>query len=127
MRVSVYFNLHKRLFSVRAESGPSKGRVIAHTDAVFILGARYVVNKAGRERVLREKRKNVHAFVRGNLICTGDGVPSVERGKPVGYNPYRADHFELNPGTDLGEPIHGSYGAVLRLVDGKPRMWALLS
>ena len=64
MRVEVYFNLHKKTFSVRS---CRTGRVIHHTDKVHIANPEFVVRKAGRERVLREGKKNVHAFVRGDV------------------------------------------------------------
>lgn len=73
MRVSVYFNLHKKLFSVRAEDGPAKGRVIAHADRVLMHFCNMVVSQAGNARVRREGRKNVHAFIRGELsMFSGD-------------------------------------------------------
>lgn len=64
MRVEVYWNLHKHTFSVR---NTKTGRVLFHADEVWIDDAQFVVRKSGRERVLREGKKNVHAFVRGTL------------------------------------------------------------
>ena len=49
-KVEVYFNLHKKLFSVR---DCKTGRVIDHTNHVAIANPQFVVRKAGRERVLR--------------------------------------------------------------------------
>ena len=60
MKVEIYYNLHKNVFSVR-----HKGRVIQHTSMAVIKDAEYVVRPAGRAKVLREGKKNVHAFVRG--------------------------------------------------------------
>ena len=72
MRVFVYFNLHKKCFSIKALEGADKGRVIAHRDTVVLDGCKLLVSEAGRQRVLREKRKNVHAGVSGTWInyCT---------------------------------------------------------
>lgn len=67
MRVSVYFNLHRKLFSVRAEDGPEKGRVIAHADALGLHFCKLIVGQAGNAKVRREGRKNVHAFIKGDL------------------------------------------------------------
>ncbi|CAB4165115.1 hypothetical protein UFOVP823_10 [uncultured Caudovirales phage] len=39
MRVFVYWNLHRKLWSVRAAEGPNKGRVIAHRECVYLLHA----------------------------------------------------------------------------------------
>ncbi|RWM84294.1 hypothetical protein [Mesorhizobium sp.] len=90
MRVEVYWNFNRKCYSVRALEGPSKGRVIGHRERVNIHNAKFVVRKAGRDRVRREKRKNVHAFVRGDLDCLGVlDEPTVG----VGYNPYQWDSF----------------------------------
>ena len=67
IRVEVYWNLHKRLFSVRALEGENKGRVIDHAYGVRLSDATFVSQPAGRERVRREGVKNVHAFVRGHM------------------------------------------------------------
>lgn len=96
MRVEVYRNLHTGTWSVRdLEPGsPTRGRVIDHPGSVILDHPEFVVQPAGRERVRREGQKNVHAFVRGELV---DEVPefSVEIGEQVTYNPYKNDSFVL--------------------------------
>ena len=97
MRVFVYFNLHKKCFSIKALEGADKGRVIAHRDTVVLDGCKLMVSEAGRQRVLREKRKNVHAGVSGTWI-NGDRVESHFEflsmvGRQVTYNPYKYDSF----------------------------------
>lgn len=82
-KVWVYFNLHKKLFSVRY-----KGRVIAHLNKVFLANALFKVSEKGRQRVLRESKKNVHAFVVGNLE---EG--SLKNGVALTYNPYLFENF----------------------------------
>lgn len=67
MKVFVYFNLHKGLWSIRAEEGPHKGKVVAHASQLSLSDCTFKVSEAGRQRVLREKRKNVHAGVHGQL------------------------------------------------------------
>ena len=102
MRVEVYFNLHKHLFSVRSARS---GRVILHTDKVHIDNPEFVVRQGGRQRVLEERKKNVHAFVRGNIthfsdyMCVEQDDGTVEYVKKcptldnVMYNPYKYDSF----------------------------------
>jgi hypothetical protein len=90
-RVEVYWNLHRDLFSVRALSGPDKGRVVTHTRLIDLGDVTFVVQPAGRARVLAEGRKNVHAFVRGTVLCSLDGV-NADYTK-VTYNPYKTDSF----------------------------------
>jgi len=96
MRVEVYFNLHKKLFSVR---DCKTGRVVHHTHLIWIEDPVFVVRKAGREKVLREKKKNVHAFVRGTWFKVQSDL-DVSRlidhqacSDEVTYNPYKYDSF----------------------------------
>ena len=90
MRVEVYFNLHKYIWSVRSAR---TGRVLLHTDKVHIKDPEFVVRKAGRERVLREGKKNVHAFVRGEATYFDDFDPNYLDYTLVSYNPYKFDTF----------------------------------
>lgn len=69
MRVSVYFNLHRKLFSVRAEQGPSKGLVIGHAEGVTLDNVTYHVGKAGQAKVRATGQKNIHATVRGTIAA----------------------------------------------------------
>lgn len=99
MRVQVYWNLHKKCWSVVAFEGDRKGRVVSHTDQVFLEDVKFAVQPAGNARVRREGRKNVHAFVRG------EWVPEFEQGKArrsVMYNPYKFETFVF---ADNHEPV----------------------
>ena len=57
-KVRVYRNLHKNCFSVK-----QGGLVRCHADHVTLEDCKFIVSKAGQERVRDEGRKNVHAFV----------------------------------------------------------------
>ena len=97
MRVFVYFNLHRKCFSIKALEGDRKGRVVAHSTTVVLEGCKFKVSEAGRQRVLREKRKNVHAGVTGTWI-NADRVESCYEflsmvGRQVSYNPYKYSSF----------------------------------
>ena len=52
---------------------------------------RYLVGQAGREKVLREKRKNVHAGVSGYYVERVPGIP--DKAKEITYNPYKHKTF----------------------------------
>jgi len=70
------------------------GRVIQHLAAVYLKNCTYKVSQAGRQRVLREKRKNVHAMVVGELVTQSDNFPQSKQGfRPVYYNPYKVSTF----------------------------------
>ena len=91
MRVFVYYNLHRKLWSVKALEGPRKGLVVLHSHAVLLQDATPKVSEAGRQRVLKEKRKNVHAGIVGQLVPMGaeGGFPGFPGGAEVTYNPYK--------------------------------------
>ncbi len=99
MRVFVYFNLHKKCFSIKALEGAMKGKVIAHRDTVVLENCKFKVSEAGRQRVLREKRKNVHAGVTGvwteSVRDTADFDALSVTGRQVTYNPYKYAQFVI--------------------------------
>ena len=88
MTVFVYYNLHKHTWSIR---DTRTGLVIGHSDTVLLADAQGKVSQAGRERVLRDKRKNVHAGITGTLVHTG--VEGYFPGLEVTYNPYKYATF----------------------------------
>lgn len=92
MRVFVYKNLHRDCYSVRDESTK---RVSLHAVFVYMEDATLSVGKKGRERVLKERRKNVHAGIRGTLMGYGKAVQfgPPEGWVPVTYDPYKYDSF----------------------------------
>ncbi len=126
MKVFVYRNLHQNCWSVKSKE---TGRVIAHADEVQLSGVEYKVSQAGRDRVLREKSKNVHAGLVGTLVDydpLGGHVPTYPGAsfssdpwaKPgpadpvnVTYNPYKYSQFVVKHSE---EPIAKSDTAILR-------------
>jgi len=93
MKVRVYRNLHKKCFSVQEKT--EKGwRVKRHATSIVLKNASFRVSEAGRKRVLKEKRKNVHAFIEGYEIKNSTQKHKCE--VCVSYNPYKCDHFETN-------------------------------
>lgn len=102
MRVFVYYNLHRKLWSIKALEGENKGRVIAHSNYVLLADAHGKVSEAGRQRVLREKRKNVHAGIVGTLAGLDAealrGLSEITHGQRgwfsrITYNPYKYESF----------------------------------
>lgn len=92
--VEVYRNLHKKCWSVR-----QGGKVKVHTSYICLQDVKFVVQPAGREKVLREQKKNVHAFVKGYLIShktINDGWRGLSIAwtmDVVTYNPYKHPYF----------------------------------
>jgi hypothetical protein len=116
--VYVYRNLHNGLFSVW-----HKGKVLAHVPEIHLENAEFRVRESGRQKVLREKKKNVHAFVVGTVSSQPpESAPST----PITYNPYM--HSPDQPGSFVRAvdktPISHAKHAHLALVtapDGKQR------
>jgi hypothetical protein len=102
MKVDVYYNLHKNRLSVKSREPLSYGKVINHVDTILLYDCTFVVQKAGRKRVLKEKRKNVHAFVRGNICSKDMIIKYTDSCRTVRYNPYLYDSFVYE---DSEEPV----------------------
>jgi len=124
MRVQVYRNLNNGLISIQ---DLSTGLVLGHADAIDLQRATFIVREAGRQQVIKEKRKNVHAFVRGKVVDVvnfqpfkgrGEGIEDdspyawgnstkLQRGSmlvtttKVSYNPYKAPHFVTPEGDEV--------------------------
>ena len=122
-RFRIYYNLHNHKWSIRHGCG----LVIGHADGVVMTDVSPVVSEAGRQRVMEEKRKNVHAFLEGKVVSVLGFVPYkgreeppyhagmvlesfVEEFRPISYNPYKRGEFYY---TDTDEPYLGSFYAFL--------------
>lgn len=90
--VEVYRNLRSGNWSIRAREGIYKGKVIAHTDELFVSFATFYVNEKVRLRVNELKRKEVHAYVIGKLT-TKENV-EYNNSIDIYYNPYKTIFFE---------------------------------
>lgn len=115
MNAYIYFNLHKKTFSVRYN-----GRVIYHADRLQVTSPTFKVSEAGRQRVLQEKRKNVHAYVIApiaNVRVVTDEEGNVDGWDAVTYNPYRDSAFVKR--TPDREQVHSAYEAWLQVDDSK--------
>ena len=124
MQVSIYRNLHNGLISIKSASS---GLVLGHAKSVDIARADFIVHEAGRQRVLRNKQKNVHAYVKGFLLNTTGFKPykgrslgpvydalddtrwqcrnlylrfAIHKATVVSYNPYKAPHFVIKGTSD---------------------------
>ena len=87
-KVFIYRNLHKKCWSVKDWKTKL---VIAHLDELILSDCEFKVSEAGRQRVLKEKKKNVHAGVLGYI--TTDCINCFWQ--QVTYNPHRMESFRL--------------------------------
>lgn len=90
-QVEVYQNLNKGLWSIRAKID-GKWKVVGHVDHLTLQPTKFTVRKSGRERVLREKQKNVHAWIRGYLVDYGQ-IRNYDGTTEFHYDPYDCDYF----------------------------------
>lgn len=99
--VYVYRNLHKNCFSVR-----QLGIVKCHTSRILLNDCTFVVNQKGRDRVRDERKKNVHAFVKGVVVPASkirDLLPF--SWTDCYYNPYTVDHWVEMPKAKQGQTV----------------------
>ena len=104
MKAKVYFNLHKKTWSI-LHMTPKGWRLWGHSPHVVLADVTWKVSEAGRQRVLRERRKNVHAFGIGTWL--DHESPPEGDFKPVKYNPYECGSFCIE-----GVPVHASKYAI---------------
>jgi hypothetical protein len=91
----VYRNLHTGLWSVK------QGVVRFHTQCIFLKNVTFPVNEKVRQRVIANKRKEVHAFVMGFLMEAGDAPlfsDYCKDNQEVTYNPYKNETFVCKDG-----------------------------
>ena len=128
MKVDVYRNLHNGMYSIKSRDKANRGLVIAHAKQVWLNDVEFVVSDAGRNRVLRERKKYVHAFVRGTLSSFFGMVRDVDvdlskvhehvhqepkfrsmtkHGEEFTYNPYRFSTFvDRETESELHDAAH---------------------
>jgi len=95
--IKVYRNLHKQCWSIQQD-----GLVKAHTNLIKLFDCEFIVNQKGREKVIKEKRKNVHAFIKGYLSELFDSMLNAGHGTEITYNPYKNEFFyEKNGGSSI--------------------------
>jgi hypothetical protein len=106
--VKVYWNLHRDCYSIQQD-----GLVVAHADQVELRDVDFKVSETGRQRVLKERRKNVHAFVVGFV---DDALTRYWDVKIV-YNPYKYNSFRL--WTDDRVTVKSAEAVILRIRNGR--------
>jgi len=97
-RVQVYRNLRTGTWSVRDKS---TRLVVDHPRRVHLSNCKLFVSQKGNARVRRDCRKNVHAWIEGDLADT----PTQPLNTPliVMYNPYHHTQFMVRARLGLAE------------------------
>lgn len=137
----IYWNFHKKVYSVKY-----RGRVIAHATRFLAKRAEFKVSEAGRQKVLAEKCKNVHA----GIVCDLDDLycdslrlecersdprltwpnevnvlatNATEYGAQIRYNPYEAGHFMIAGNHQAVKSAAIVYGT-RNLLYNRAALWA---
>jgi hypothetical protein len=122
--VKVYRNLKHGKNATPLYSIMQDGRVKARRHQVLLSSVVFLVLESGRQRVIQEKRKNVHAFVLGKLVSAEftpkgqiAGACGIDEQGPdlparIHYNPYKHGYFYCDNLVDHEFQVEGA-GAVL--------------
>jgi hypothetical protein len=73
------------------------GKIKASAKQIWLKDVEFLVRESGRQRMLRERRKNIHAYVVGELLdfVHPEDAKTLARleGRNATYNPYRFSSF----------------------------------
>jgi hypothetical protein len=90
-----YYNLNKKVFSARDTKTGLVDKT-KYSNTIQLRNCYFKVSEAGRQRVLRQKRKNVHAGIVGEIVSINfDGRDiDLDSLTEIYYNPYKCSLFE---------------------------------
>ncbi len=88
--VRIYRNLNNHRISVQIRQGEA-WRVVGHITGCVLASVHFHVSEKGRQRVIKESTKNVHAWASGKLIAQFDD--SISTSIDLSYNPYQNKTF----------------------------------
>jgi hypothetical protein len=125
MKVKVYYNLKRKIFSIVACEGEHRNHVIGYAKEVFLEDCTFKVSAKGRARVLESRQKNVHAYVYGTLCTKQESLSKDDLGllTLVRYNPYETESFV----TLTGKPVVSSPQVFLTCRHGSPKIYSIES
>lgn len=90
--VQIYRNLTKKSvrYSIR-----QFGKVVGHSNRLYLENCHFIVNESGRQWVLKNHKKTVHAVIQGFLTASAEKEIKTHEQLPciITYNPYKNDSF----------------------------------
>lgn len=95
----VYKNLHNGKFSIKQD-----GLVVAHLNSIILSDVSFYVSQSGRNRVIKESKKNVHAFVVGYVKSINTCLLNLKGKRAITYNPYKYSSFVYKDGSSEVHP-----------------------
>lgn len=122
MKAFIYRNLRYRDTHTYSVKDTKSGKVVAHVENLILYRVQFKVSEVGRQRVLRERKKYVHAGVVGvpyEVPATFKNAPSwdpeyynsIGRYLAVTYNPYNGPKFIIK---ETGEAIDSSPWVIIK-------------
>jgi hypothetical protein len=91
--VRVYYNFHRKIYSIQKFIN-NRWLVVAYSNDFILFDCSFKVNQNGRNKVLKDMKKNVHAFIYGTFI---EHIPKSQYeydfSTIISYNPYKNDCF----------------------------------
>jgi hypothetical protein len=100
LQTRIYRNLGNGLMSLTQQINKS-WLLVGHTRDVALQYPKFYVSEAGRQRVIRERQKNVHAWATGRLLTIANRFDRSDL-KQIYYCPYTQPYFSW---LDSGEQI----------------------
>jgi hypothetical protein len=100
-RVIVYKNLKRGDWSIAdtaGRNGLGRGRLIGHRSSVTLANVTLYVQESARQRVIRTKAREVHAWGIGDIV---DAAPASMASREITYNPYRSATFHDRAGNPV--------------------------
>lgn len=112
----VYRNLNNGKLSLRGVDVHNR-LVVDHTDRVLLTNCEFKVSESGRQKVIENNRKNVHATVRGEVREFESTTLDTE----LTYNPFKFESFVTR---DEHTPVHTAEKVCIDVSGEYPRFTA---
>lgn len=115
--IRVYRNLNRKFGKEKGFWSVKQGVVRFHCTQIFLKNVTFPVNERVRLEVVRDKKKQVHAYVEGFIT---DRPTYYDGYEAITYNPYENKKFVCCS----GEVKAAEACMLVRLSDGKMRVYA---
>lgn len=93
LQTAVYRNLNTKCWSLKSNSNWNRGLVVLHSTDVWLANPIPIVRLKGREQVLLNKVRNVHAHITGEYLTEEPADLHTYKCIEVTYNPFKYGFF----------------------------------